>query len=140
MDLNFGGLRGRGVKKQDLPIERDLYLSLEDLFFGCTKKIKISRRVSTWLVPTWSHQLSPPTLTVTLTLETSGWSLMEFCNLRLGDLGLQNTRIWSLEGTSEAWLFPHVGIPSATFLIGRGSFPSQFSHIPMGSEREELKL
>nr|KAF6437444.1 DnaJ heat shock protein family (Hsp40) member B13 [Molossus molossus] len=45
VDLNFGGLRGRGVRKQDLPIERDLYLSLEDLFFGCTKKIKISRRV-----------------------------------------------------------------------------------------------
>ncbi|XP_041586495.1 dnaJ homolog subfamily B member 13 isoform X2 [Vulpes lagopus] len=44
IDLNFGGLRGRGVKKQDPPIERDLYLSLEDLFFGCTKKIKISRR------------------------------------------------------------------------------------------------
>ncbi|KAK1336104.1 hypothetical protein QTO34_003904 [Cnephaeus nilssonii] len=38
VDLNFGGLRGRGVKKQDLPIQRDLYLSLEDLFFGCTKK------------------------------------------------------------------------------------------------------
>lgn len=46
VDLNFGGLRGRGVQKQDPPIERDLYLSLEDLFFGCTKKIKISRRVS----------------------------------------------------------------------------------------------
>ncbi|XP_027239890.1 dnaJ homolog subfamily B member 13 isoform X3 [Cricetulus griseus] len=45
IDLNFGGLRGRGVQKQDPPIERDLYLSLEDLFFGCTKKIKISRRV-----------------------------------------------------------------------------------------------
>ncbi|XP_066894641.1 dnaJ homolog subfamily B member 13 isoform X4 [Kogia breviceps] len=45
VDLNFGGLRGRGVKKQDPPVERDLYLSLEDLFFGCTKKIKISRRV-----------------------------------------------------------------------------------------------
>uniref|UniRef100_A0ACB8FFF5 DnaJ sub B member 13 n=1 Tax=Sphaerodactylus townsendi TaxID=933632 RepID=A0ACB8FFF5_9SAUR len=37
--------RERGVKKQDPPIERDLYLSLEDLFYGCTKKIKISRRV-----------------------------------------------------------------------------------------------
>lgn len=49
VDLNFGGLRGRGVRKQDPPIERDLYLSLEDLFFGCTKKIKISRRVSTRL-------------------------------------------------------------------------------------------
>ncbi|XP_049746186.1 dnaJ homolog subfamily B member 13 isoform X2 [Elephas maximus indicus] len=45
VDLNFGGLQGRGVKKQDPSIERDLYLSLEDLFFGCTKKIKISRRV-----------------------------------------------------------------------------------------------
>ncbi|KAG8522785.1 DnaJ subfamily B member 13, partial [Galemys pyrenaicus] len=45
VDLNFGGLRGRGVRKQDPSIERDLYLSLEDLFFGCTKKIKISRRV-----------------------------------------------------------------------------------------------
>ncbi|KYO49083.1 dnaJ homolog subfamily B member 13 [Alligator mississippiensis] len=41
----FGGLRGCGVAKQDPPIERDLYLSLEDLFYGCTKKIKISRRV-----------------------------------------------------------------------------------------------
>lgn len=62
VDLNFGGLRGRGVKKQDLPIERDLYLSLEDLFFGCTKKIKISRRVSIWLAPTGGHSLSPPIL------------------------------------------------------------------------------
>ncbi|XP_036381125.1 dnaJ homolog subfamily B member 13 [Megalops cyprinoides] len=43
--IRFGGLQGRGVKKQDPPIERDLHLSLEDLFFGCTKKIKISRRV-----------------------------------------------------------------------------------------------
>lgn len=59
VDLNFGGLRGRGVKKQDPPIERDLYLSLEDLFFGCTKKIKISRRVSRWLAPPGSHPLSP---------------------------------------------------------------------------------
>ncbi|XP_069496235.1 dnaJ homolog subfamily B member 13 [Ambystoma mexicanum] len=45
VNTGFGGLRGRGVKKQDPPIERDLYLSLEDLFYGCTKKIKISRRV-----------------------------------------------------------------------------------------------
>ncbi|XP_009578131.1 PREDICTED: dnaJ homolog subfamily B member 13-like, partial [Fulmarus glacialis] len=40
----FGGLRGRGAMKQDPPIVRDLYLSLEGLFYGCTKKIKISRR------------------------------------------------------------------------------------------------
>lgn len=45
-NVAFGGLRGRGVKKQDPPIERDLHLALEDLFYGCTKKIKISRRVS----------------------------------------------------------------------------------------------
>uniref|UniRef100_A0A803KHQ0 DnaJ homolog subfamily B member 13 n=1 Tax=Xenopus tropicalis TaxID=8364 RepID=A0A803KHQ0_XENTR len=45
VNTGFGGLRGRGMKTQDPPIERDLYLSLEDLFFGCTKKIKISRRV-----------------------------------------------------------------------------------------------
>ncbi|XP_032846697.1 dnaJ homolog subfamily B member 13 isoform X3 [Tyto alba] len=45
LTLPFGGLRGRGVIKQDPPIVRDLYLSLEDLFYGCTKKIKISRRV-----------------------------------------------------------------------------------------------
>ncbi|XP_010075569.1 PREDICTED: dnaJ homolog subfamily B member 13-like, partial [Pterocles gutturalis] len=44
LTLPFGGLRGRGVMKQDPPIVRDLYLSLEDLFYGCTKKIKISRR------------------------------------------------------------------------------------------------
>ncbi|XP_013993062.1 dnaJ homolog subfamily B member 13 isoform X2 [Salmo salar] len=43
--IGFGGLRGRGVKTQDTPIERDLHLALEDLFYGCTKKIKISRRV-----------------------------------------------------------------------------------------------
>uniref|UniRef100_A0A8D2IZR6 DnaJ heat shock protein family (Hsp40) member B13 n=1 Tax=Varanus komodoensis TaxID=61221 RepID=A0A8D2IZR6_VARKO len=45
VNMAFGGLRGRGVRKKDPPIERDLYLSLEDLFYGCTKKIKISRRV-----------------------------------------------------------------------------------------------
>ncbi|KAI1903195.1 hypothetical protein AGOR_G00024710 [Albula goreensis] len=45
VNIRFGGLQGRGIKKQDPPIERDLHLALEDLFFGCTKKIKISRRV-----------------------------------------------------------------------------------------------
>ncbi|XP_060941875.1 dnaJ homolog subfamily B member 13-like [Limanda limanda] len=43
--LHFGGLKPVVVKTQDLPIERDLHLSLDDLFLGCTKKIKISRRV-----------------------------------------------------------------------------------------------
>ncbi|KAM7374151.1 hypothetical protein PAMP_006826 [Pampus punctatissimus] len=43
--LQFGGLQPGVVKVQDSPIERDLHLSLDDLFHGCTKKIKISRRV-----------------------------------------------------------------------------------------------
>ncbi|NWW24336.1 DJB13 protein, partial [Falcunculus frontatus] len=43
--LPFGGPRGRGALRRDPPIVRDLYVSLEDLFHGCTKKIKISRRV-----------------------------------------------------------------------------------------------
>ncbi|NWI04168.1 DJB13 protein, partial [Tichodroma muraria] len=43
--LPFGGPRGRGALQRDPPIVRDLYVSLEDLFHGCTKKIKISRRV-----------------------------------------------------------------------------------------------
>ncbi|XP_046370951.1 dnaJ homolog subfamily B member 13-like isoform X1 [Haliotis rufescens] len=45
LSMGFGGLQGRGRKKQDPPIERDLYLSLEEVFHGCTKKMKISRRV-----------------------------------------------------------------------------------------------
>ncbi|KAM8741984.1 dnaJ homolog subfamily B member 13 isoform 3-T3 [Acanthopagrus schlegelii] len=43
--LQFGGLQPGVVKTQDSAIERDLHLSLDDLFHGCTKKIKISRRV-----------------------------------------------------------------------------------------------
>jgi len=45
IDMGFGGLQGRGRKKQDATIERDLYLTLEEVFKGCTKKMKISRRV-----------------------------------------------------------------------------------------------
>ncbi|XP_005922099.1 dnaJ homolog subfamily B member 13 [Haplochromis burtoni] len=43
--LQFGGLQPQVAKTQDSPIERDLHLCLDDLFHGCTKKIKISRRV-----------------------------------------------------------------------------------------------
>ncbi|XP_041657219.1 dnaJ homolog subfamily B member 13 [Cheilinus undulatus] len=43
--LQFGGLQRVMVKTQDSHIERDLHLSLDDLFHGCNKKIKISRRV-----------------------------------------------------------------------------------------------
>lgn len=45
MHMGFGGLEGRGSRKQDPAIERELALSLEEVFHGCTKKMKISRRV-----------------------------------------------------------------------------------------------
>ena len=48
MHMGFGGLHGRGQKKQDVSIERDLVLSLEEVFHGCTKKMKISRRVGSY--------------------------------------------------------------------------------------------
>ncbi|KAL6098962.1 dnajb13 [Pungitius sinensis] len=43
--LQFGGLQPGVVKTQDPQMERDLHLTLDDLFNGCTKKVKISRRV-----------------------------------------------------------------------------------------------
>ncbi|XP_054899442.1 dnaJ homolog subfamily B member 13 [Poeciliopsis prolifica] len=43
--LQFSSLVVGIEKTQDSPIERDLPLSLDDLFHGCIKKIKISRRV-----------------------------------------------------------------------------------------------
>uniref|UniRef100_A0A3B5R355 DnaJ homolog subfamily B member 13 n=1 Tax=Xiphophorus maculatus TaxID=8083 RepID=A0A3B5R355_XIPMA len=43
--LQFSSLVVGVEKTQDSPIERDLPLSLDDLFHGCIKKIKISRRV-----------------------------------------------------------------------------------------------
>ncbi|UJR28275.1 hypothetical protein I4U23_009525 [Adineta vaga] len=43
--LGFGCVDGRGRKKKDPPIVRDLLLSLEDCYHGAIKKIKISRRV-----------------------------------------------------------------------------------------------
>ena len=41
----FGGLKGRAQPKQDPPIERDLVLTLEEIFNGAVKKMKISRKV-----------------------------------------------------------------------------------------------
>lgn len=48
-EVGFGGIHGRGRRKQDPPIERELYLTLEEVFKGCVKKMKISRRVRTIL-------------------------------------------------------------------------------------------
>eukprot|EP01137_Pigoraptor_chileana_P033474 Opistho-2@24399 len=42
---DHNGLGGRNRAQQDAPIEKDLFLTLEELFHGCTKKMKISRRV-----------------------------------------------------------------------------------------------
>ena len=41
----FSGLKGRSQPKQDPPIERDLVLTLEEIYSGCIKKMKISRKV-----------------------------------------------------------------------------------------------
>ncbi len=46
IDMGFAGLHGRGRIKQEPPIERELYLTLEEVYKGSTKKMKISRRVS----------------------------------------------------------------------------------------------
>jgi len=51
--MGFGGLKGRGAKKQDPPIERELALGLEEVFHGCTKKMKISRRVDNYILCLW---------------------------------------------------------------------------------------
>lgn len=43
----FGGMGGRSQPKKDPPITKDLFLTLEEVYSGCTKKMKISRRVRT---------------------------------------------------------------------------------------------
>jgi DnaJ-class molecular chaperone len=47
----FGGLKGRSQPKQDPAIEKDLNLTLEEIYNGCTKKMKISRKV----ISSFSH-------------------------------------------------------------------------------------
>lgn len=41
----FGGLQGRAQPKQEQPQEVELPLTLEEAYNGCTKKMKISRKV-----------------------------------------------------------------------------------------------
>ena len=43
----FGGISGRSQPKKDPPVTKDLFLTLEEVYSGCTKKMKISRRVIT---------------------------------------------------------------------------------------------
>lgn len=43
--LRLGGLKQVVLKTQDPPVEKDLQLTLEELYHGCTKRIEISRRV-----------------------------------------------------------------------------------------------
>ncbi|KAH8863909.1 DnaJ likeubfamily B member 13 [Schistosoma japonicum] len=45
VERNFGGSNGRGYPRQDPPIEREMFLSLEEIYNGCTKKMKVSRRI-----------------------------------------------------------------------------------------------
>ena len=47
---NFGGIAGRGRKKQDPAVERDLRLSLEECYHGCIKKMKFERRVGIFVL------------------------------------------------------------------------------------------
>lgn len=54
-------------KSQDPPIEHDLYVTLEDISHGCTKKMKISRRV---LKPDGTSQKEDKVLTINV---KPGW-------------------------------------------------------------------
>ncbi|XP_055345816.1 dnaJ homolog subfamily B member 4-like [Paramacrobiotus metropolitanus] len=42
----FGGPQMRQQRRQDAPIQHELQVALEDIFKGCTKKMKISRKVA----------------------------------------------------------------------------------------------
>lgn len=43
---NATGFMGAAGRHQDASIERDLFVSLEDILRGCTKKLKVTRKVS----------------------------------------------------------------------------------------------
>ena len=48
----FGGMTGRSQPKKDPPVTKDLFLTLEEVYSGCTKKMKISRRVRVYYILT----------------------------------------------------------------------------------------
>ena len=43
--MGFGGLDGLGALKQDPVQEKELWLRLDEVFNGCTKKMKIFKNV-----------------------------------------------------------------------------------------------
>lgn len=45
LKMGFGGLMGIGALKQDDLMEKDLWLRLDEVFHGCTKKMKILKKV-----------------------------------------------------------------------------------------------
>lgn len=65
--FNFQGSPHRGKEKQDPAIEHDLYVTLEDIAKGCTKKMKISRKV---LQPDGSTRSEDKVLTINI---KPGW-------------------------------------------------------------------
>lgn len=66
--FNIHGSPNRGKDKaQDNPIEHDLYVTLEDIVRGCTKKMKISRKV---LQPDGSSRKEDKVLTINV---KPGW-------------------------------------------------------------------
>lgn len=67
--FNNHGYQARNAKDrmQDPPIEHDLYVTLEDILKGCTKKMKISRRV---LQPDGSSRKEDKVLTINV---KPGW-------------------------------------------------------------------
>ncbi|KAE8748139.1 hypothetical protein FOCC_FOCC005142 [Frankliniella occidentalis] len=67
--FNIHGNQARNAKDkmQDPPIEHDLYVTLEDILKGCTKKMKISRRV---LQPDGSSRKEDKVLTISV---KPGW-------------------------------------------------------------------
>ncbi|XP_018327059.1 dnaJ protein homolog 1 [Agrilus planipennis] len=65
--FNVHNSPNRSKDKQDPPIEHDLYVSLEDITKGCTKKMKISRKV---LQPDGSLRKEDKVLTISV---KPGW-------------------------------------------------------------------
>ena len=61
------GFRGAGNKRKDPPIERDLNVSLQELYHGCVKKLRITRQI---LNPDGTSSPHDKVLTVTV---KPGW-------------------------------------------------------------------